>query len=457
MIFSSIIFLFFYIIFVFIFYYLSPQKSKNFILLLCSLFFYAWGEPVYVVLMIFSVIFNYLVALDIAESDGKIKKRSWNLFFGISVDLLLLFYFKYTNFFFSIFHLPGVNVTLPLGISFYTFQTISYLVDVYKKEVKPQKSFLDFALYVTMFPQLIAGPIVRYRDIEPSLKHRKISFVRMGYGANFFLRGLAKKVLLANNIGELASKIMALNTGNRSMATAWLGAIAYTLQIYFDFSGYSDMAIGLGEMFGFSFKKNFDYPYLSTSITEFWRRWHISLGQWFKEYVYIPLGGNRKGRAKQIRNILIVWMLTGLWHGAGWNFILWGLYYGILLIIEKIFLGKYLEKLPRLLQHVYTMFLIVIGWVLFMSDGLSMVGSYLYSMFGNVSNMCDSAFLYYLCSYGFILLAGILCCGKFVPRLFALLMENRPVFAAAVKMVLFFFILCNLVYDSYNPFLYFRF
>ena len=361
MLFSSIVFLFTFLPVILILYYLVPRRLKNALLLLCSLVFYAWGEPAYIFLMIFSIIFNYISGLDIARNLKNRRAARGSLIFNLIVNLGILGFFKYEGFLLDSLNrvlpvdIPYRELALPIGISFYTFQILSYIIDVYRQNVKAQKNFMDFALYVTMFPQLIAGPIVRYSDIEKQLHSRQESFRKFGDGAMFFIRGLAKKVLLANTIGMVFTEVTSLDPGKMSVLSAWLGCAAYTFQIYFDFSGYSDMAIGLGKMFGFEFLKNFDYPYISRSITEFWRRWHISLSTWFKEYLYIPLGGNRVSTAKHIRNLLVVWFLTGLWHGAAWNFVAWGLYYGILLIMEKYFLGRFLEKLPGLLRHIYSL------------------------------------------------------------------------------------------------------
>ena len=376
---------------------------------------------------------------------------------AVCVNLLLLFFFKYLGFALSILHLKGVQIALPIGISFYTFQALSYVIDVYRGRVSAQKNPLDFALYITMFPQLIAGPIVQYIDMEKQLRTRTLSWSRFGIGAEYFTKGLAKKVLLANQVGELATAIQSIDSADRGMCTAWVGAIAYTLQIYFDFSGYSDMAIGLGHMFGFEFPKNFDYPYLSGSVTEFWRRWHITLGTWFREYVYIPLGGNRVSALRHVFNIMIVWMLTGLWHGASYNFLCWGLYYGILLLLEKRVYGRYLETCPRIVRNLYTMFLVVLGWVLFMSPDLTSALQYMGNLFGSSGVVVDAQSLYYLHSYGLILAAAIVCCTDRVYRLFQRQIRTAPAVAVVINAVLWVVITACLVSDTYNPFLYFRF
>ena len=389
MVFSSIVFLFTFLPVVLILYFLVPKAAKNVILLIASLIFYAWGEPVYVFLMLLSILLNYFCGLEIAEKAEEGSGARGVFLFTVLVNLGLLGFFKYAGFLVGSlnavlpFDIPAPELNLPVGISFYTFQILSYIIDVYRKKVAVQKNLISFGLYVTMFPQLIAGPIVRYEDIETQLAERKVTLDKFGSGAAVFIQGLAKKVLLANLIGGLFSQVSAMPLGNISVLTAWLGCLAYTFQIYFDFSGYSDMAIGLGRMFGFRFPKNFDYPYISRSITEFWRRWHISLGTWFREYVYIPLGGNRVSRLKHIRNILAVWLLTGLWHGASWNFVVWGLYYGAILLVEKFLLGQWIERLPAVIQHLYSLFLIMTGWVFFFSPSLSSASGYLGAMFGS--------------------------------------------------------------------------
>ena len=332
MVFSSILFLFYFLPAILILYYLAPKKKRNFVLFFGSLFFYAWGEPVYVILLLLSTIFNYFIGLKIDKEDKNPKRKKRILTIGIVLNVLLLVIFKYTNFLIEMINLilvhdiPMTNITLPIGISFFTFQTMSYIIDVYRKNAKSQKNYIDFGTYVALFPQLIAGPIVRYNSIDEQLFKRRETIEGFTKGTITFTSGLAKKVLIANNIGLLWESINTMPTAELSVLSSWLGIVAYALQIYFDFSGYSDMAIGLGRMFGFEFEKNFDYPYISDSITAFWRRWHISLSTWFKEYVYIPLGGNRKGNKRLYLNLLVVWTLTGVWHGAGVNFVIWGLY-----------------------------------------------------------------------------------------------------------------------------------
>lgn len=464
MIFSSIIFIFTFLPIVLAIYYISPKKFRNFVLLIASLVFYAWGEPIYIFLMIFTTIFNYLMALWINVRKGKKKKIF--LIVTVVVNLLTLGYFKYYGFLIeiinSIFHvsIKYTQLALPIGISFYTFQTLSYVVDVYLKKVKVQKNLIDFSTYVTMFPQLVAGPIVKYSDIQRQLKNREESFDNFGIGVEKFIIGLGKKVLLANNIGMLWNTIQAQNLESISVLTAWLGAIAYTMQIYFDFSGYSDMAVGLGRMFGFKFIRNFKYPYISKSVTEFWRRWHISLSSWFKEYVYIPLGGNREGELKQCRNLLIVWTLTGLWHGASYNFVAWGLYYGILLIFEKFIFERVLKKLPVLIKKIYTMTIVIVGWVLFAAPNLSWAVKYIKILFFIGKNkFIDGNFKYYLNNNFILLIILILASTPFLKNIFNSIKESRGGYAISIilQCTLFILVIAYLLNASYNPFLYFRF
>ena len=376
MVFSSILFLFRFLPFVLVVYYIAPRRIRNLILFLMSLVFYAWGEPVYVLLMLFSTVVDYAHGRLVEHfmQEEKEKAAKYTVLSSMIINLGLLGIFKYTDFFIgsinSLFHLqiPLLKLSLPIGISFYTFQTMSYTIDIYRGQAKAQKNIIDFGTYVALFPQLIAGPIVQYKTIAEQLRERRETSELFSQGAYRFVMGLGKKVLIANNVGLLWDTIVAMTISEISVLGAWIGAVAFAFQIYFDFSGYSDMAIGLGKMFGFEFCENFNYPYESKSITEFWRRWHISLGSWFKEYVYIPLGGNRKNH---IRNIIVVWLFTGLWHGASWNFILWGAYFAILLLIEKLWIGKILVKTPAWIQHVYAVFFILLGWVIFAFDDMS--------------------------------------------------------------------------------------
>jgi alginate O-acetyltransferase complex protein AlgI len=388
MVFSSIVFLFAFLPIVLAAYFIVPKKLKNAVLFIVSLFFYAWGEPKYILIMLGSIAVAYVTGLFAdKEKYGKTKARAAAII-AVVWNIGLLMIFKYSDFFAvninSFFgaslKLPGL--ALPIGISFYSFQSLSYVIDIYRGDVKPQRNFISLGAYIAMFPQLVAGPIVRYIDIERQLENRRFSSRRFASGVKRFAVGLAKKALLANNIYVLFTDISSADSSQLSVAAVWLSAIAYTFQIYFDFSGYSDMAIGLGKMFGFDFLENFNYPYVSKSITEFWRRWHMSLSGWFRDYVYIPLGGNRKGRLRQCLNIMIVWCLTGFWHGANWNFMLWGLYFGVLLLIEKFLLKKVLAKLPAAISHIYALLLIVIGWGIFAYEDTSELVGNFKNMFG---------------------------------------------------------------------------
>ena len=437
---------------------MCPAKLRNVILLFASLIFYAWGEPVYVLIMLFSTVFDYTNGrlIEKFKSQDRNGAAKGVLIVDMCGNLAILGFFKYTDFILgTINSLSGAGISLlkialPIGISFYTFQTMSYTIDVYRGVVPAQKSIRNFATYVVLFPQLIAGPIVQYKTIGKELESRKVTVDDFTQGAFRFTVGFAKKVILANSIYGVWTSIS--QSQNISMATAWLGAIAFTFNIYFDFSGYSDMAIGLGRVFGFHFLENFNYPYMANSVTDFWRRWHISLSSWFKEYVYIPLGGNRKGMGMQIRNILIVWALTGLWHGASWNFVLWGLYYGLLLMLEKLFLLKGLNKCPALIRHIYTMFIVVIGWTIFAQTDFGQLATYLKRMFGIGTALIDTDFLYYF-SCNAVLLAVLAFCSidhrKWLKK-FELLRIPAMIILLLVSFAF-------LVGGSYNPFLYFRF
>ena len=467
MLFSSQVFLYFFLPITLIVYYLSPRKFRNFVLLIASLVFYAWGEPVYILIMLFSTTFNYVSGLFIDKFQKGAKKHYVKVVLIVSIigNLAVLGFFKYSNFLISNLNslfdlnLSLLSLALPIGISFYTFQTMSYTIDVYKESIPAQKNFISFATYVTLFPQLIAGPIVKYRDVSESLESRKENIEDFSNGVKRFILGLFKKVMLANNIGFIWESIKSTSYSEMSMLLAWIGAICFTLQIYYDFSGYSDMAIGLGKMFGFHFLENFNFPYLSKSITEFWRRWHLSLSSWFKEYVYIPLGGNKKGTKRTILNLLIVWFLTGLWHGASWNFVAWGLYFGVLLIIEKFFLAKYLDKIPNILRHIYTLILVVISWVLFACSTLGDAVNYLSVMFNFNHTIIDQQTIYLLSSHLLLFFVCILGCGTIVKKAREKLLEKKwylPI-DALLHLILFFISLSFLVGATYNPFLYFRF
>lgn len=466
MVFSSTIFLCVYLPLVLLGYYICPKKGRNLFLLIVSLVFYAWGEPKYVFLMIFSILVNYIFGRLMDKNRGRQKRMKLLLVLSVVIDIGLLSVFKYTDFiitnvnaiFGSSFDL--LKIALPIGISFYTFQAMSYTIDVYRNDVRVQKNLIDFGMYITMFPQLIAGPIVRYADVQDQLAERSVTTADFSEGVMRFVVGLGKKVLLANQMGAVWSEIYALG-GDVSALMAWTGAIAYTFQIYFDFSGYSDMAIGLGRMFGFKFPENFRYPYQSVSITDFWRRWHITLSTWFKEYLYIPLGGNRCGLARQALNLLIVWSLTGFWHGAGWNFVLWGLYYFVILFIEKLFLLKALDKLPKLFRHVYALLLIVIGWVIFASDDVGVLLPYLGSMFG-ANGAVGGMDVYTLFTKAVLLIICCVASTELPKRLFLSAtgaMNEKAAFTikSVMTIALLALSMILLIGDSYNPFLYFRF
>ncbi len=464
MVFSSIIFVFTFLPAVIAVYYLTPARLRNFILLLASLFFYAWGEPVYLFLMIYSILFNYITGIEISRRKDRGRSARGSLLWGIVINFLILGFFKYYGFLaenlrllFSL-RLPGLDLPLPIGLSFYTFQSVSYLADVYRGNVKCQKNVIHFGLYIAMFPQLVAGPIVRYCDIEFQLKNREHNPDRFGKGALYFIQGLSKKVLLANNLGMIYTAVSALPS--LSVLSAWTGALAYAFQIYFDFGGYSDMALGLAGMFGFELKPNFDYPYCARSVTQFWRRWHISLGTWFREYVYIPLGGNRKGIPAHIRNLLIVWTLTGLWHGASWNFVVWGLYYGVLLIGEKYIFQRITERIP-VLGNVYAMAAVLVGWVIFFSGSLGEAWGYLGIMFGTeLAALTDRAGFYYLLTGLVLFLLSAICSTPLPSRIFRRWFTGKgpkAVLAAAGCLALFLLCTAYLIHDTYNPFLYFRF
>lgn len=466
MVFSSSVFLIVFLPITLLAYFIVPArfiKARNSVLLAASLVFYGWGEPKYILIMIFSIVFNYVCGL----AAGKNRSKAV-LILCVVGNLALLGYFKYTDFVLETVNrlaeaglaLPGI--ALPIGISFYTFQTMSYVIDVYRGKVDAQRDIITFGTYVTLFPQLIAGPIVRYSDVAVMLVGRKTNLEQIAEGVRRFIIGFGKKVLLANQIYVVWMELSAME--NLSVSAAWLGAVAFTFQIYFDFSGYSDMAIGLGKIFGFDYLENFNYPYISRSITEFWRRWHMSLSSWFKEYVYIPLGGNRKGLSRQLINISIVWILTGLWHGASWNFVMWGVYYGIILIIEKLGLLKVLEKCPAVVGHIYSLILIVIGWVIFAVDDMGKVAVYLGMMLGSSQIFIDDAFVYFFESRIWLLIAcviGSTPLPKIVCSIIAEKLEDREVLLGTIETVLFMGIfalsMAFLVSGSYNPFLYFRF
>ena len=462
MVFTSINFLYYFLPTVLILYFIVPKKYKNLLLLISSLLFYFYGEPKYIILMIIEIVLAYFEARLIE------KYKSKEIFiFSIFIHVLLLCIFKYTNFLITnindIFNtnISLLNIVLPIGISFYTFQIISYLVDVYKEKVKAQKNFISLATYVSLFPQLIAGPIVRYETINDELDNRKQTFNDFSSGISRFIIGLSKKVLIANILGELCNIFILSN--EKTVLFYWIYGISYSLQIYFDFSAYSDMAIGLGRMFGFHFMENFDYPYISKSITEFWRRWHISLSSWFKDYVYIPLGGSREGTFKLIRNILIVWLLTGLWHGSEWTFVIWGMFIGILLVIEKLLLNKYIEKLPSIVRRIYTLFIIMISFIIFSGSNINESFNNIVGLF-NFSNPFINKFtIHYLKDYGLVLIIAIFLSTPILKNTIIKLKKNKKInniiniLEIIVLLILLVIVTSYLIDSSYNPFLYFRF
>ena len=441
MVFSSIVFILYFFPLVLLFYYLSPNKLRNFTLLVFSLIFYAWGEPIYILIMLFSSISDYIHALIIDKYRGTFKSKL-ALISSIAINLGLLGFFKYSN----------LGIPLPIGISFYTFQTMSYSIDVYRNNVPVQRNLISLATYVTLFPQLVAGPIVRYLDVANDLKYRTHNSDKFYEGVYRFIIGLSKKVILANNLGIIWFNIKSTPSSQLSMLTAWLGIICFTLQIYFDFSGYSDMAIGLGKMFGFTFLENFNFPYISKSITEFWRRWHMSLGIWFRDYVYIPLGGNRCSKTRWSINIFIVWFLTGLWHGASYNFILWGLYFGFILMLEKLFLLKILNNIPTIFNHIYALLLIIVGFVIFELTDISSIIHYLSAMFIN-NKFIDKSFYYYFIPNIALLIFSILASTP----IFKHILDKYEIIRFICLIFGMIISVAFLVDSSFNPFLYFRF
>lgn len=463
MLFTNISFLYYFLPVLIIIYFIMPKKFKNIILFLASMIFYFYGEPKYILLMILEILIAYIGGILIKKYKNK------KMLFGIIIiHIIFLCFFKYTDFIIgninNIFNanFKLLNLALPIGISFYTFQIISYEIDVYRGKVDVQKNFLKLATYVSLFPQLIAGPIVRYETIENELDNRTHNFEKFSYGVERFVIGLAKKVLIANQLGQLCKVFT--ETNEKTILFYWIFAVGYMLQIYFDFSAYSDMAIGLGKMFGFDFLENFNYPYISKSVTEFWRRWHISLGSWFRDYIYIPLGGNRHGKLNQIRNIIVVWALTGIWHGASWNFVLWGLFFGIILIIEKFFLNKYLEKSPKILRHIYVLFIVMISFIIFNAENMSEAFNNITGLFAfNKLPLINDYTIYNLKSYMIILIISFICITPVIKNLYLKLSKNKyinkvlivlePIFIIIILLV----VTSYLVDNSYNPFLYFRF
>ena len=462
MVFSSISFLYYFLPMVLLFYFIVPSKFKNVVLLIFSLLFYFYGEPKYIWVLILSCVINYIFGLIIEKHHKKIY-----LILDITFNLLLLCYFKYTNFFIqninNLFssNLSLIDVVMPIGISFFTFQTMSYVIDVYRGDLKANKNILNFSTYVCLFPQLVAGPIVRYKDINEQLTKRKVTFDLFASGVGRFIIGLAKKVLVANVIGQMCNSLLGLP--NITVLAYILVAIGFTIQIYFDFSGYSDMAIGLGRMFGFNFFENFNYPLISSSITEFWRRWHISLSSFFRDYVYIPLGGNRVSKIKWIRNIFIVWFLTGFWHGAAWNFIIWGLFFACFLLIEKLFLKDFLDK-HKIIGHIYTLFLVIISFVIFNADSFNYIINFLKNLFGfgNIP-FINKETMYYFRSYGVILFISFVAATPLFKNLIIKFRKNNnlntiiDILEVLYYLLLLLLVTSYLIDASFNPFLYFRF
>lgn len=464
MVFSSLVFMFAYLPITLLAYYLVPRQGRNIFLFIVNLIFYGWGEPKLVLLMVFNIFFNYTGGWLVDKYRADAKKKKLFLILTCVLDIGILAVFKYTGMItetlnmLPFLNIPELQISLPIGISFYTFQTMSYVIDVYRDDAPVSKNFINFGTYVALFPQLIAGPIVRYRDVAEQLVNRRETLEMFTKGVKLFMVGLAKKVIIANTMGTLTTNIFATTDENGVVGT-WVGMIAYTFQIYFDFSGYSDMACGLGNMLGFEFLKNFNYPYIAKSITDFWRRWHISLSTWFKEYVYIPLGGNRKGVKRQILNLLIVWGLTGLWHGAAYNFVLWGLYYGLLLILEKFVLKKFLDRLPSFVQHIYTLFIIIIGWGLFYFTDVGQLGEFMVDLFNFGNGICgDQAFNLIMSNLPMLIIAAV-ASTPLATMLYTRFEHTRFMWIPETLycMGVLAVSTASLVNQSYNPFLYFRF
>lgn len=464
MVFSSLVFMFAYLPITLLAYYLVPRQGRNIFLFIVNLIFYGWGEPKLVLLMVFNIFFNYIGGWLVDKYRADAKKKKLFLILTCVLDIAILAVFKYTGMItetlnmLPFLNIPELQISLPIGISFYTFQTMSYVIDVYRDDAPVSKNFINFGTYVALFPQLIAGPIVRYRDVAEQLVNRRETLEMFTRGVKLFMVGLAKKVIIANTMGTLTTNIFATTDENGVVGT-WVGMIAYTFQIYFDFSGYSDMACGLGNMMGFEFLKNFNYPYIAKSITDFWRRWHISLSTWFKEYVYIPLGGNRKGVKRQILNLLIVWGLTGLWHGAAYNFVLWGLYYGLILILEKFVLKKFLDRLPSFVQHIYTLFIIIIGWGLFYFTDVGQLGEFMVDLFNFGNGICgNQAFNLIMSNLPMLIIAAV-ASTPLATTLYTRFEHTRFMWIPETLycMGILAVSTASLVNQSYNPFLYFRF
>ena len=467
MVFSTPIFFFYFLVLTLLIYYLVPRRGRNVVLLCSSLLFYYWGERTYVLIMFLStaIDFTHGLLVDRCKKRGDDKGARRAVASSVIFNLALLFFFKYWDFIASSLQavglgfMPVLNTHLPIGISFYTFQTMSYTIDVYRGDTRAQHNIVNFGTFVTLFPQLIAGPIIKYKDLGDQIDQRTCSTEKFASGVQVFMVGMAKKVLIANNVGMLWETYKAMAPGELTVAGAWLGVLAFTFQIYFDFSGYSDMAVGLGRMLGFEFLPNFNYPYISRSITEFWRRWHISLSTWFKEYLYIPLGGNRCSKPRWAFNLFVVWAATGIWHGASWNYLLWGLYFFALLMLEKFFLLKHLERAPALVSHLYTLFLVLVSWAIFALEDFSQLSAYLKVMFGlGGVPLANPAFGYYLISYLPILCVAALASAPLGKALFLRLPQRAAQVSGAV-LILAGLVLCTayLVDGTYNPFLYWNF
>jgi len=475
MVFSSTVFMFWFLPIVLLVYFIIPRSIKNLWLLVASLFFYAWGEPTYVWLMIFSIIMNYFFGLAVDKNREKKAKIKWIMVAMVCSNLFILGIFKYTNFIAeNIEKLTGLTIDvpvipLPIGISFFTFHALSYVIDVYRGERKVQKNPLNLALYITMFPQLVAGPIVRYQTVANELNKRSESLELIFYGIKRFIIGLAKKMLLANNFGLIADQIFAQSPDQMTTGMAWIGILSYSLQIFFDFAGYSDMAIGLGKMFGFHFLENFNYPYISRSVAEFWRRWHISLGTWFRDYLYIPLGGNRGSNYETYRNLFIVWLATGIWHGASWTFIAWGLYYGFWIAVERAGFGKFISALPKIIQHAYALIIVIVGWVFFRSETFTYAFDYIKTMFAfNGTGLWNASNNFYVSEYGILFIIAVIAAtpiGKIVAHKIGdwLISKNRITYfgfqlgEAGWYCLLLLISLSYVVASTFNPFIYFKF
>ncbi|MGL4873802.1 MAG: MBOAT family O-acyltransferase [Clostridium sp.] len=466
MLFSSTTFLFYFLPIVLVLYFATRGKIRNYVLLVGSLFFYSWGGVNYLPLLLISIVMNYFLGLGIEKYSENDRRKKGVLILGIILNIFFLGVFKYTNFFVDniniIFdqtiNIPIIN--LPIGISFYTFQAMSYVIDVYRKDGKVQRNIFDLALYISMFPQLVAGPIVRYQTVADQVVSREHSFEKFNLGMERFITGLFKKVVISNSVGELSTIIYGMGNDEMSVTLAWLGAIGYSLQIFFDFSGYSDMAIGLGKMFGFDFLENFNYPYISKSVSEFWRRWHISLGTWFKDYIYIPLGGNRVKGIKAYRNLFIVWFITGMWHGASWNFIIWGLYFGIFIMLEKLCLNKIFKRIPRIFSHIYLLIIVIVGWVIFSKTNMGEVVEYLKIMFGfGEYQIINGHAIFMIKEYALELTIGIILSMPIIGYLKKYKGLNKIIEKAkpVILISLFVITILYLINSTFNPFIYFNF